>query len=261
MTRILVFLGLSLAANAGHSTDSETLTACVRAVTDSDDTAPAPFVQFDHDFRIALERRDAAAIALLTQFPLSVNFPDDSVMSLADAGTLQKQFDHVFTSALRDDVRKQAMDDLICKYSDGIGYAHGSAWIQPAGTDGKQWRIAVVNVPGGKLSPPKRGAIDLACSTKRFRIVIDAAAKPNAWRYRVWNLPRGVTEKPDLELIGTRDIEGTSPCTHRIWRFKNKNAAYELSDPGCGQDEPPKNAVAELTVSINGESKLDSWCF
>lgn len=259
MIRICTLLFLLIAASVGRAAAWGEIDACVHEVVGGDDTTP--FERFDHDFRTALEHRDTAAIALLTQFPLRVNFPDDSSITLADASTLQKQFDRVFTPVLRDAVRKQEMGDVVCKASDGIGYANGDVWIRPAGADNKQLRIVAVNVPGGALHPPKAGAIDLACSTKQFRILVDAAPKADRWRYRVWNLPRSVNEKPDLELIGTRDIEGTSPCTHRIWRFKNANAQYELSEPGCGQDEPPKNAVAQLVVSIGGESKLESWCF
>lgn len=260
MIRVFALLALLILASIGRAAEAdEAFVGCARAVIGADDATP--LVRFDRDFRGALARRDVAAIALLTQFPLRVNFADDSVVMLANPSTLQNQFERVFTPALREEVSKQAAGDLVCKYSDGMGYANGGVWVHPAGADDKQLRIVAVNVPGGSLHPPKAGAIDLACSTKQFRIVIDAAAKPETWRYRVWNLPRGLNEKPDLELIGTRDFEGTSPCTHRIWRFKNGKTEYELSEPGCGQDEPPKNAVASLDVRIDGKEQLNDWCF
>lgn len=260
MLRVFVLLAFLIVADIGRAAEADDLLAgCARAVTGADDAAA--FVHFDHDFRGALARHDVAAIALLAQFPLRVNFPDGSVVMLANPGTLQNQFDRVFTPALRDAISKQAADDLVCKYSDGMGYANGGVWVHPAGAGDKQLRIVTVNVPGSSLHPPKAGVIDLACSTKQFRIVIDAAAKPETWRYRVWNLPRSLNEKPDLELTGIRDFEGTSPCTHRIWRFKNGKAEYELSEPGCGQDEPPKNAAASLSVSIDHKEQLNDWCF
>ena len=259
MTRIGTLLILLLAATTVDAADTAISAECVREVTGADDTGPA--MRFDRDFRAALEHRDVAAIAALSQFPLRVYFPDGSNVMLGDPGTLQNQFERVFTPALREAVRKQKPDDLICKYSDGIGYAYGGVWVHPAGVEDKQLRIVAVNVPGGALHPSKAGAIDLACSTKQFRIVIDAAEKQNAWRYRVWNLPHSVSDKPDIELTGTRDIEGTSPCTHRVWHFENKNATYELSEPGCGPDAPPKNAAAHLTVSVDEQTKLESWCF
>ena len=260
MIRIFVLLTFLAVANIGRTAEAdESFVGCAREVIGADDATP--LVRFDHDFRGALARRDVAAIALLTQFPLRVNFPDDSVVLLASPSTLQNQFDRVFTPALRETVSKQAANDLICKYSDGMGYANGGIWVHTAGAGDKQLRIVAVNVPGGSLHPPKPGTIDLACSTKQFRIAVDAAAKPETWRYRVWNLPRSLNEKPDLELTGVRDFEGTSPCTHRIWRFKNAKAEYELSEPGCGQDEPPKNAIASLNVSVDGKEQLNDWCF
>jgi hypothetical protein len=259
MIRFFALAVLLLAALTAHA-QSEDRSDCMREVTGSDDIKP--FQRFDHDFRIALEHRDAAAMAQLAQFPLRVNFADGSNVLLTDPGTLQKQFERVFTPALRVAVRDQVPGDLICKYSDGFGYALGSVWVHPAGADGKQLRIVAVNVPGGALTESKAGAIDLACSTKQFRIIVDATGKTNAWRYRVWNLPHGLSEKPDLELTGTRDFEGTSPCTHRVWQFRNADATYELDEAGgCGPDAPPRNAAAQLVVSIGGETKLQSWCF
>lgn len=260
MTRFCILFILLFAAIASHAADSEAMTACMREVTGVDDVVP--FQRFDRDFRAALDRHDATAIALLAQFPLRVNFVDGSVIQLADAGTLQTQYDRVFTPALRDAVRNQAADDLVCKYSDGIGYANGTVWIHPAGADDKQLRIVAVNVPGGVHPPRKTGAIGIACSTPQFRVVVDATNKPDLWRYRVWNLPRALSEKPDLELTGTRDIQGTSPCTHASWQFKNANATYTINDPnGCGPDAPPKNATGSITVTVGDETKLEAWCF
>jgi hypothetical protein len=167
----------------------------------------------------------------------------------------------VFPRDLRDDVKKQSLDDLICKYSDGIGYANGGIWVDLAGSGKKQLRVIAVNVPGAEISESKSGEIDLACSTKQFRIVIDSTRSESKVRYRVWNIPHSTKEKPDLELTGKRDIQGTSPCTHRIWEFQNANAIYSMSEPGCGQDAPPAGALAQLQVSIDGKQKVDAWCF
>lgn len=249
----LILLAIAMNSHA----DSRLGNSCNLATLGLNDKSE--FMRFDRDLRTALAHGDATATALLTQFPLRVNFPDDSHITLIDPATLQKQFDRVFTPELRDAVRKQKIEDLFCKYT-GLDYADGGIWINLTGADDKQLRIDAVNVPGARADE-KASDIDLACSTKQFRIVIDATGRPNALRYRVWNLPRGVTEKPDLELTGTRNYEGTSPCTHRIWHFKNGNAEYALSEPGCQQDAPPKNAAASLAVSINGELKLESWCF
>lgn len=219
------------------------------------------FLRFDRELRYALDKGDVSALALLVQFPLRVNYPDGSHVGLSDAATLQKQFDRVFPRELRDVVKKQSLDDIICKYSDGIGYDSGGVWVDLAGSGKKQLRVIAVNVPGVANAESKPGEIDLACSTKQFRIVIDSTGDESKMRYRVWNLPHSAKEKPDLELTGKRDSEGTSPCTHRIWEFRNANVIYSLSEPGCGQDAPPAGALAQLLVWVDGKQQVDSWCF
>ena len=258
--RAVLSLLLAFAAAPAFAADSKLSANCdLQEIGVKDKTE---FLRFDHDLRYALERGDAAALSLLVQFPLAVNFEDDSHISLSDAGTLQKQFDRVFTHELRAAVKKQSLDNLICKYTDGVGYDNGDLWVNLGGAGKKQFRVIAVNVPGAVvMSEKKAGEIDLACSTKQFRIVIDFTGNDSKVRYRVWNLPHGVHEKPDLELTGMRDIEGTSPCTHRIWEFHNANAVYALSEPGCGPDSPPAGAIAQLQVSVDGAQKLDAWCF
>lgn len=219
------------------------------------------FLRFDRELRAVLDKGDAAALSLLVQFPLNVNGADDSRMSLRDAATLQKQFDRIFPRKLRDAIKKQPLDDLICKSSDGVGYDHGDLWVGLAGVDRKQFRIITINSPDAALAPAKKGEISLACSTRQFRIVIDATGTDDKMRYRAWNEPRSTLDKPDIELTGTHTIEGTSPCTHRTWHFENKDAVYDLGEPGCGAEPPPKDALADIVVTVGGQQRVQAWCF
>jgi len=257
--RAAALLLFVVVAPAIHAADSRVGANCdLKNFGVSDNGA---FLRLDRELRAALDKGDVAALALLVQFPLNVNGADDSRTSLRDAATLQKQFERVFPRRLRDAIRKQSLDDLICKASDGVGYDHGNLWVGLAGAELKQFRIVAVNSPDAALAPAKKGEIELACSARRFRLVVDATGADDKVRYRAWNEPRSTLDKPDIELVGTHSSEGTSPCTHAVWHFDNKGAVYDLSEPGCGAESPPKDAVAEILVTVDGKPPVQAWCF
>lgn len=257
--RTAAFLLFAAFAPSGHAADSHAGANCDLKEFGVNDNRG--FLRLDRELRAALDKGDAAALSLLMQFPLSVNGADDSRISLRDAATLQKQFDRVFPLKLRDAIKKQPLDNLICKYGDGIGYDNGNLWVGLAGADHKQFRIVTINSPDAALAPVKKGEVSLACSTRQFRIVIDATGADGKVRYRAWNEPRSTIDKPDIELTGTHTMEGTSPCTHRIWHFENKDAVYDLSEPGCGAEPPPEEALADIIVTVGGQQRLQAWCF
>jgi hypothetical protein len=256
--RTVVFFLLVALAPFARALDAHVGANCDLGTFGVDDNRE--FLRFDRELRAALDKRDAAALSLLVQFPLRVSLGDDSAITLQDAPTLQKMFDRVFTPKLRAGVKAQTLDDLICKPSDGIGYFNGSLWAGLAGAGGKQFRLIVVNSPDASLAPKKAGDVEVACVTKQFRIVVDAASADKS-RYRAWTLPHSILDKPDLELVGSRGMEGTSPCTSRYWRFDNKGTSYEVSQGGCGQDPSPQGARAHLDVAAGGVVKAQDWCF
>lgn len=218
------------------------------------------FLRFDGALRSALAKQDAGALALLVQFPLTLNYGDAHI-SLNDAATLQLRFAEAFPPALRSAVLAQKPDALFCKY-DGLMYGNGELWANLVG-EGKaqQFRITAVNLPDAAASSDKPDAtkVQLACSTDKFHILVDG--KDDAPRYRSWNKPHAPPDKPALELKGEVGGEGTGSCFHRIWRFKNANADYVLSEPGCTESKVPDKAKAELEVRIGGKPQLTSWCY
>jgi len=258
MSKLCVFLALTLLATSVVAADSG-----VGNERDAQEVAPqsvAEFLRFDRELRYAVERNDMARLALLVQFPLRVNFADRSQIMLRDPLTLQKQFARVFTPDLLKAVKAQAFDNLSGSFYNGVSYGNGGIWVNLAGAEEKQFRIVAINVPGNSPTA-KAGDVELACSTKQFRIVIDSTADESKARYRAWNLPRGLEEKPDIELVGSRHFEGSGTCGHRVWQFKNANAEYVLSQPGCGQDPPPERALADLQVLLDNRSQFVAWCF
>lgn len=259
---IAVFLLLSiLGLTSNAAADTRLGDSCDLSVLGVKDKSE--FLRFDGALRSALEKQDAAALALLVQFPLALNYPDGSHVSLGNAAALQKQFAEVFPPTTQEIVAGQKSDVLFCKPDGGVMYGNGELWVDLVGEgNARQFRLIAVNVPDGAASPGKPGEakVQLACSTDRFRIVVDAVGDGDP-RYRSWNKPHAPPDKPALELKGQADGEGTGSCFHRIWRFKNANADYVLSEPGCTEGKVPDKAKAELEVQIGSKSQLTSWCY
>ena len=256
----LLLLSIFAAVSNAHA-DTRLGDSCDLSILGINDKTE--FLRFDSALRSALKGRDAAALALLVQFPLALNYPDGSHVSLGNAAALQKQFDEAFPSTAREIVAGQKSDALFCKADGGVMSGNGELWVDLVG-EGKtrQFRIIAVNVADDAEKPGKPGEakVQLACNTDRFHIVVDADGS-GVPRYRSWNKPHAPPEKPALQLKGRDDGEGTGSCFHRIWRFKNANADYVLSEPGCTEDKVPGNAKAQLEVLIGGKSQLVSWCY
>lgn len=100
------------------------------------------------------------------------------------------------------------------------------------------------------------------CKTSKHTVAINSLAS-GEYQYKAWNKPKSITEKPDLVLVGGKEItEGTGVCRHTRWDFDNNNVQYEVSTPvACTESIPPENATGQLSVFINGEVKKSWWCF
>jgi hypothetical protein len=222
------------------------------------------FLRFDSALRYALDKQDAATLALLVQFPLTLNLEDGSHVSLNDSATLQLRFAEAFPPMLRKTVLAQKPEALFCRYDQGVMYGNGELWVNHIEL-GKvpQFRITAVNVPGSATRKAKseRAKTQIACSTDKFHIVIDAD-DDGTTRYRSWNKPHAPPDKPALELNGTAGGEGTGVCFHRNWNFKNSDVEYVVTEnKGCGDGSHSADALAQLEVLLGGKPQLTSWCY
>jgi hypothetical protein len=91
-------------------------------------------------------------------------------------------------------------------------------------------------------------------------VIIDSVAETP--RYRSWRKPRAIAEKPDLEIArGVQESEGTTPCAHSIWTFRNGDTSYTVSELGCSEGDPDGRARGELTVQTPKGGELTWWCY
>lgn len=217
--------------------------SAVRAADDESD--PYPHVrrhgQFVAELQSALERSDPAAVALLTDFPLRVNTPDRTQYLIPDERALQRYFASAFPPELR--ARIRTIRDVAPERVGGEDFmlAHGLLWLTIIEhDDGPRFRLKTVNVPGRE--EPHWPTLAMVCETPKHRIIIDLISAEQS-RYRSWNLPRALTEKPDLELKGQRTSEGTGACQHPQHVFESGKTRITAIQGGCRKNEWPANTI------------------
>ncbi len=257
--RLAVFLAVVpiFTANAADTVLGPSCNLAVVGATDKQ-----PFVRFDKELRAALSRQDVAAIALLVSFPLGVNYRDGTKISIDNVKGLQTRFAEVFPPRVRSAILNQKLSDIFCKDT-GIMYGRGEVWIRAdAAVARGHYRMTTINLPppNGRWVPYKQIGLQFVCETEEHRVVIDADASGKL-RYRSWNQPRAITDKPDVEITsGKLSFEGSDPCTHAIWTFQKGKTQFSLSELGCTDGSEPKGSTGELTTSIDSNLQETSWC-
>ena len=210
-------------------------------------------MSFDKDLRGAVKSDDVGKLALLLKYPFRVN---DALGSyyLQDAASGSGRLKEIFTGPVRDAVANTRVESVWCNYT-GITYGHGVIWINP---DGDGYAIGAVNVlPGGESS---NTGLAFVCNAERHRVIVDHGPDEKL-RYRAWNKPNLLVDKPDLEISnGKETLEGTGPCVHAIWVFRSGLTEFKLEESGhCGPDVPHA-PTGRLVVSAPGKSDVEWRC-
>jgi hypothetical protein len=225
------------------------------------------FLAFDSELRFALSRQDVGALALLVEFPFRVNDSRGS-WYVHDADSLGARFQQIFPPAVRAAVlNAPAETSLFCTFA-GISYGKGTVWVNlfEDAAEGKpkiqRYLVEAVNLPEPVSSKPAAtGSVEFVCHTDKHRVIVDIGPGGGP-HYRAWNIPRALTEKPDLEIPkGEKTVEGTGPCSHDIWTFMSGTTKFTLSKLGCFPDsnQPPRGARGQLVVSAKDE--VWWWCY
>ncbi|HEX3747930.1 MAG TPA: hypothetical protein VHW09_28545 [Bryobacteraceae bacterium] len=248
------------AAGAVRAQSTRLSASCDLGVVGASDTKG--FLTFDREFRAALTQQDAGIMALLVEYPLRINDGRGS-WHIEDAGSLQRRFQQIFPPALRSAVLATKTDALSCLAA-GVMYANGTVWVNRIASGGKspgpRYLVESINQADGPETPRN---VRISCQTARHRIVVDNGAD-GLVRYRDWDTPLSLLEKPSLEIAGGKETsEGTGACRHWIWTFANGSAAIVLQTIGCYEESsgPPSGAHGQLIVSVKGRPDDLSWCF
>jgi hypothetical protein len=220
------------------------------------------FASFYRDLKSALARHDAAAMALLVDFPLHLNHTDGSETALANARALEVHFDDAFPPDLRRLIAREPEANLIRVGTD-LGLVNGTVWATIVGSTGaRRYRVTQVNPEAGQNAAPAAG-LQAVCETAKHRVVIDAAPDGGGGlRNRVWNKPHFPPGAPDLEVTGGRVTSaGSDNCVHDIWTFGSGDTEYTLTEMRCDSGSMPEDARATLEVATKAQVKQSWWCF
>ena len=255
-----VFAALILLAPPIFASDTALGPSCDLTIVGTTDKET--FVRFHNELRTAIGRGDVAAMALLVRFPLRINFSDGSTILLGNVEALQTRFAVAFPSPVRSAILDQKLNNIICNYQ-GIMYGRGQVWVEPVDTSGKgRYRVIAINMPpaGSSQRVHNVAGLRFVCDTERYRIVIDTNSSGRL-RYRAWNQPRAVTDKPDTEIEpGIESGEGTGGCARRIWKFKKGAIEFNVAETGCTDGSEPKGTTGELEVLSEGQVEQRWWC-
>lgn len=96
----------------------------------------------------------------------------------------------------------------------------------------------------------------LDCSTTKHKIIV-GENNNGVVTYRSWNKPKNMTEKADVQVSSKSaiQVEGTGPCRHTMMTFRIGKYEYALDDlKGCLESDPPKGAIAHISVNTECDS-------
>ena len=216
------------------------------------------FLAFDRELRYALSKQDPMVMSLLVGFPLRVNDGAGSIL-VNDATALQARFEDVFPPKIRSAVLDHKVESVSCNFG-GIMYGNGDLWVY---VTEQGYEVAAINLPRSQRKVPVLPKLDFVCDAEKHRVVVDALPG-RAYRYRAWDKPRSITERPDVEVsTGTKEYQGTGPCRHPIWTFADGDSEMVVSGLGCSaaSNQPPAGARGTLDVSVTKEENGHWWCY
>ena len=211
--------------------------------------------------RTAASTKDPDAMARLVIFPLQVNA--SPAYTVNNAVDLRQRFSTIFDDDMLKAIAVQKPDDVFCN-SQGVMLGNGEAWIDQ---EGDRIGIVVVNSTEVNVATEKaKGSVNgpaMECKTSKHLVIVDETGSPGVFRYRSWNRPKPMTDKPDMEVAsGSKGVEGTGPCRYTEFRFTKGNVAFVVNDDlACtGEEPPPIGSTGRLLVFIDDDLKSDYWC-
>lgn len=254
MLKPLLALALALLSPLALAADSALGDHCdLKALSVPDKQG---FLAFDRDLRAALQAENAAALAMLVEFPLSLNHGDGAKTAFVNPTALILRFREAFPEDVRTAVLQQRASELFCN-ARGIAYGEGRVWVEVSGGPKRpQYRVATVNLK--TLDDDRARTLAYVCETEKHRVAVDSDGD---WaRYRAWEKPRSPIEPPSLELLGSQSVEGSGECAHPVWTFDDAGTRIVVSEGGCS-DEHDEAVTGDLSIQAAGKPEQAWKCY
>ncbi|WP_368229503.1 hypothetical protein [Aeromonas sp. R10-1] len=226
------------------------------------------FIYFDSDLRKALESSSLDQLSTMIKYPLRITGTEWGAIAITNPNSLRDNYSRIFTKEVVNAILKTNPNGIVSS-SDGIHYSDGNNSNASVGVialyvDKKlAYKIGSINLPltaERKHSKDETG-ITYQCETKKHMILIDSMPN-NLYRYRSWNKPRKITEKPDVEIKDPKAWrpQGTGACSYTLWDFSRGNISYQIDEGSpCGEQSIP-DKKGSVRVYIGGAEKLSLPC-
>lgn len=247
---LLIFVAVS-----GSKASQEAVDVRIKEIAAID---PAQARQFFMNLKDAIRSNNRRSVCGAVEYPLRVQ----PGVTIRNSSQCVQRYAEIFTKYVTDAVTTQEFGELFVN-SGGLMIGRGQIWFGGVCEDDtcRKSRIRITAINNRDLEwPPAKGRLLFACHTDNERVnVIDGGESGPI--LRTWPQSRRASDPPSLELTnGVERSEGSSACAYSWWTFTTDTTSYVVSELGCTDKRPPKNAIGTLTVNPGTPSEKTSWC-
>lgn len=207
----------------------------------------------------ALKANDKAAVASMIRYPLRRQEP---LVPIVNAKEFQEHYEEYFNASTIVQV-EQGLNDILNNWQ-GTALGGGLIWLDAGqiisinlGTDLQKQALKKAKAEElSSLHPSARNfeRTWMICKTQKHFIRIQSLIAEDKVHYFSWKAGIPNSEKPELELAGIMDIQGSGGNT--LFTFKNGKYTYEIyKSVVCGED-----CNSYLTVKKDGKEIQKDRC-
>jgi hypothetical protein len=253
--RLLWLVLLLVAAVSDGKASQEAVDVRIKEIAAID---PAQARQFLVNLKSGIRRDNRRSVCNVIEYPLRLQ----PGVTIRNASQCVQRYTEIFNKYVTDAVTTQQFGELFVN-SGGIMIGRGQVWFGGICDDEtcRHSLIRITDVNNREWErPPAKGRLLFTCHTDSERVEVVADGE-NGAVLRMWPRSRRASDPPGLELAkGVEDGEGSSGCAYSWWSFTSDTTRYVVSEIGCTEKRPPKNAIGTLTVNPDTPNEKTSWC-
>jgi hypothetical protein len=246
---------LLVAAVSGGQAAQEPVDVRIKEIAAID---PAQARQFFINLKDGIRSNNRRSVCAVIDYPLRL----EPGVTIPNSSQCVQRYGEIFTKYVTDAVGAQEFRELFVN-SGGLMIGRGQIWFGGVCEDEtcRKSRIRITGINNRDLEwPPAKGRLLFTCHTDNERVDVIAGGEGGTI-LRTWPKSRRASDQPRLELTnGVEKSEGSSACAYSWWTFTSGKTTYVVSELGCTDKRPPKNAIGTLTINPETSSGKTSWC-